>query len=189
MIRRALLVAAMMLLAPAAPGVAAELDGVVMPELRQAAGTTLRLNGMGARLYSVFRVTVYVAGLYLERPSGSADAILRSPEVKLIEVRSLHSAGQDDVRAAWRYAFEANCRPPCVPPAQDIAHFLATSPAVRKGDTSTYVFTPAGVQVVANDQPTGTYRNQAFAYLLLSTFIGAEPPSEALKRALLGTHN
>ena len=104
MTRRAVLVAAMMLLAPAAPGTAAELGGVVMPELRQAAGTTLRLNGMGTRLYSVFRVTVYVAGLYLERPSSSADAILRSPEVKLIEVRSLHSvrAGRRACRLALR---------------------------------------------------------------------------------------
>ena len=76
-----------------------------------------------------------------------------------------------------------------MPPAQDIARFLAASPAVHKGDTSTYVFTPAGVQVLANDQPTGTYRNQAFAHLLLSTFIGVEPPSEALKHALLGTRN
>ena len=50
----------------AQPAIAAELDGVTMPDLLQVAGTPLRLNGMGLRTYPLFRIHIYVAGLYLQ---------------------------------------------------------------------------------------------------------------------------
>jgi hypothetical protein len=47
---------------------AAELDGVYMPETRMADGVQMRLNGIGLRT-TVLGIRIYVAGLYLERPS------------------------------------------------------------------------------------------------------------------------
>ena len=181
---KAVLVA--VLLALSGPLHAAEIDGVQMPPARQAAGTTLQLNGMGVRLYSMFRVHVYVAGLYLTQPSGDAGAILRSAEPKLIEIRYLRDVDQNDVHRAWQHYFEANCTGSCRLPQAEIARFLALSPAIKAGDSNIYVFTQAGVQVALNGRTLGAAPGEAFARLLLSTFIGADPTTPELKRALLG---
>ena len=181
---RASLLAGLLLAAPAAH--AAEVAGVSLPETREVDGAVLRLNGIGARVFSVFRVAVYVAGLYLERPSRDADAILGSPGRKLIEVRYLREVGQDDVRRAWRHLLEANCPAPCAVPQPAVERFLALSPAVRAGSSGTYIFSPAGVAVMADGRVLGTVPGEAFARLALAAFIGAAPTAEALKRALLG---
>ena len=45
---------------------AAELDGVQVPNTLQVDGKTLHLNGFGLRTYSILRIHIYVASLYLE---------------------------------------------------------------------------------------------------------------------------
>ncbi len=165
---------------------AAEVAGVSLPEIREMDGAVLHLNGMGARVFSVFRVTVYVASLYLERPSRDADAVLDSPGRKLIEIRYLREVGQDDVRRAWRHLLEANCPPPCAVPQSAIERFLSLSPAVRAGSSGTYIFSPAGVTVVADGRALGAVPGETFARLALAPFIGSAPTTESLKRALLG---
>jgi hypothetical protein len=52
---------------------AVELDGVNMADTEEAAGHHLVLNGFGLRTFSLLRVHIYVAGLYLERHSTEAD--------------------------------------------------------------------------------------------------------------------
>ena len=94
---RALLLALLLL---AAPLRAAELAGVVLPDSRVAEGVTLRLNGIALRTYSIFRVHVYVAGLYLAQPGRTVEAVLRQPGPKLVEMRSLRDVGRDDVHRA-----------------------------------------------------------------------------------------
>ena len=144
----------------ATPVLAREVAGIGFPETRQAGGVALRLNGAGVRLYSVFRVQVYAAALYLERPGGGAEAVLRSAQTKLIEVHALRAV------AAEAEAFVGAVQPSAV------------------GAVETYLFGPGGLHVALNGRPAGAY-GPGFAHLVLSTFIGASPPTEALKQALL----
>jgi hypothetical protein len=65
----------------------AELDGVQVPDALQVDGRTLHLNGYGLRTYSILGIHIYVASLYLEHLSTSAEEIIRSPETKLLLVR------------------------------------------------------------------------------------------------------
>lgn len=171
---------------PAAPARAAELAGISLPDTRIVEGTTLRLNGIGARTWSPLRVTVYVAGLYLETPSRDPDAILASRTRKAVEVAYRQSVPADDVRRAWTALFEANCPAPCAVPPDAIARFLALSPRIESGNTFTYLLTSAGVTVQRDGAALGTVPGEPFARLLLATFIGPAPTSDALKRALLG---
>jgi len=46
---------------------AADLDGVTLPDTMQLDGSELVLNGMGTRKATMFKVKVYVMGLYLTR--------------------------------------------------------------------------------------------------------------------------
>jgi len=161
------------------PAVAAELDGVAMPDVLQAAGTPLRLNGMGIRTYSLFRIHIYVAGLYLQRPTADAEAILQSESIKLLDVHFVHDVDVEHARDAWVTGFRDNCKPPCRLPSQDVARFLAAVPAFRKGDESMLLFSGHAVEL-------GTVSDPTFSRAILATFIGGYPPTEPLKHGLLG---
>jgi hypothetical protein len=53
-----------------------ECKGVNFPEQAQVEGSTLTLNGLGLRQATVLKINVYVAALYVVKPSTDADAIL-----------------------------------------------------------------------------------------------------------------
>jgi hypothetical protein len=52
---------------------AGKLAGVALPDSITVESKTLVLNGMGIRKATIFRAKAYVAGLYLENKSRSAD--------------------------------------------------------------------------------------------------------------------
>ncbi len=165
---------------------AAELDGVALPDTRQVGGVTLRLNGIALRTYSVFRIHIYVAALYLEQPSSDGEAILRSGQTKLLEIRFVHDVDQANARKAWVDGFADNCKPPCHLPDQEVTRFLDSVPAFRRGDGSTLVFSHGTVAITMDGQVLGTIADPAFARAILATFIGDAPPTDRLKRELLG---
>ena len=77
------------------PAQAAELDGMQLRDTMQVEGKTLHLNGFGRRTYSLLRIHIYAAGLYLERLSTDADEILASPGTKLLNIRFEHNVSMD----------------------------------------------------------------------------------------------
>jgi hypothetical protein len=180
------LVLAIFALASLSVAHAAEMEGVTLPDTREIAGAQMRLNGMGLRTYSILGIRIYVAGLYLERPNNNPDAILQSPERKLLEIHFLRDVGVEDARKAWKDGFTNNCKAPCSVDPADLARFLEQVPPVRKGDVSMMVFSPKGAAVTFNGRPMGVIDDAHFATTMLATFIGPEPPTKRLKRELLG---
>ena len=178
------LAAAAMVISVAAA--AAVLNGVSFPDTVTLDGTELRLNGIALRTYSWMRIHIYVAALYLEHPTHEAEAILDAREKKLLVLRFVHDVSANQSRTSWLQGFEANCRPPCYLASADVQRFLAAVPAMRAGDRSTFAFTPAGLSITVNGRTVGTIRDRMFARAILSTFIGANPPTARLKRELLG---
>jgi hypothetical protein len=165
---------------------AADLDGVSMPDTRVVNGTQMHLNGIGLRTFSLLGIRIYVAGLYLERRSDNPDAILHSPETKLLDIRFLRDVDAEDARNSWQESFEQNCKTPCYLDPRDIQRFLAAVPSVRKGNDSTLLFTSKGVHITFNGRRIGDIADPHFAELMLATFIGAVPPTPRLRRELLG---
>jgi hypothetical protein len=165
---------------------AAQLDGVYLSDVRKVAGANLVLNGIALRTYSLLRIHLYVAGLYLERRNNSAEAVLRSPEVKLLEVHFLHNVSQEDVRNEWRRGFAANCQNPCRLNPRDIERFIARVPGVRDGDVGMFLFTRNGLSATFNGRLLGTTSNPYFAQQVLGTFLGPAPAAPEVKQGLMG---
>src|SRR4051812_45530354 len=94
-------------------GAAGELEGVKMPDTKIVAGKNLVLNGMGMREATMFKVDVYVAGLYLESPSQDASAILNSPGVKHVDLHFVREVEAKDIREAWSKSIRENCGRDC----------------------------------------------------------------------------
>jgi hypothetical protein len=165
---------------------AAELDGVIMPDTQDVGGYHLVLNGLGLRTYSILRVHVYVAGLYLERRSADPNAILSSSQPKLLRFVFVRDVDAEDARTSWREALDRNCPAPCRLPADSVARFLAAIPSVHNGDTNTLLFTVRGVEFFINGRSVGQIANPDFKHVILSTFIGPRPTSTEVKEGLLG---
>jgi hypothetical protein len=165
---------------------AADLDGVSLPDVQTVRGTTLRLNGIGLRTFSIIGVHIYVAGLYLEQRSQNPDVILQSPGVKLLDIRFLRDVPADDARDAWSDGFNQNCKMPCSLDPHDVQRFLSAIPPVHQGDSATLLFADRKLRVTFNGRPLGDITDQHFAEVILATFIGPVPPTPLLKRQLLG---
>src|SRR4051794_23878904 len=178
---------AALLVISAASASAATLEGVTMPDARMVGGTQLVLNGIGLRTYSFLKIRIYVAGLYLQQRSENAEAILRSQEKKLLEIRFLRDVDAEDARKSWRNGFANNCQPPeCTVDQADVERFIAQVPSVHRGDQSSMLFTSKGAVVTFNGRPMGDITDARFARTLLRTFLGPAPPSPQFKRELLG---
>ena len=170
------------------PAQAAELDGMQLPDTMQVEGKTLHLNGFGLRTYSLLRIHIYAAGLYLERLSTDAEQILASPETKLLNIRFEHNVSADNAREAWRKGLENNCRASCHLDPEDVARFLASVPAMQVGDNYSLLFTQNGATVTVNGHQIGIISQPLFAEAMLATFLGPAPASLALKQELLRGH-
>lgn len=185
-IRRLVLTA--MLLAGIAPhqALAAQLDGVSFPATQTVGNTTLVLNGVGLRTYSVFSIDIYVAGLYLQQPSHDADAILASGGDKVVLLHFVHDVGAKKVRDTWRKGLLGNCPSPCEISQTQLSAFLNSLPAMRAGEDVELVFTPDGMHAYYNQQPAGYIPDPEFAKLMLAVFIGPDTTVPQLRQELLG---
>ncbi len=183
------LVPALFCLFLATNAIAATLDGVTLPDRYPVAGgQTLALNGIGVRALTVFNVKIYVAGLYLAQPNHDPKQILQSSGPKVLVLQFLHAGSKAEIEKEYRLGEKTNCGDGGCNPADegDFERMVAAAPAVKVGDTSTYIFSSRGFQVLANNRVIGTYTNTDLGMRVLSGFIGDHPPSTDLRSALLG---
>lgn len=145
----------------------------------------LELNGKAFRTASIFKVKVYLSGLYLEAKSHDENEILDSKKVKAILLNPLRDISKNDTAKAWSFAFEENCEKTCDDLKDEIKKFEESVEAFKKGDHYRYVFSQDGVTQWINDKQIFHSSNPKFARLLLSTWIGQKPPTEDLKNSLL----
>jgi len=165
---------------------AAVLDGVTFPDAQTVAGRRLVLNGIALRTYSILRVHIYVAALYLERPSSNAAQILGSDQMKMVQFVFSRNIDAPDARKSWEDGLAANCRAPCRLQPQDVARFLDAVPAVHQGESGSLLFTPDGLDVFTDGRFIGRITDPTFSRVVLSTFIGPQSLLPDVRAGLLG---
>jgi len=172
----------------AVPAAAATFDGETLPDTYTVDGQTLLLNGIGVRTLTILAIRAYVAGLYLPQPNHDAQQILASNEPKVIILKFVHGASKERIERQYRAGEAENCGGGACDPNDEteFEHLVAVAPAVKPGDTTTYVITSPRVRVYANDRLIDEFSNKDLAYRLIDGFIGAHPPTPALRRELLG---
>jgi hypothetical protein len=168
------------------PALAGELSGVTFPDQLAFEGKTLVLNGLGLRkAYGIAKV--YVAGLYLEKKSASADEILATDALRRIELRFVRNVGRDDIVKAWTEGFEKNAGG-SLPSLKDRLESLNRAmPELREGDLLAFSSIPErGTVVEVNGKASATIPGADFAKVLFSIWLGPNPPNTALREGLLG---
>lgn len=164
-----------------------EVDGIQLPDTYPVNGKNLVLNGAGTRYYSIFRVKVYSAGLYLPEKTNDANAILNSQETRVVRLEMRVDSKREDNQKAWTHYLEANCTAPCTLNAGSLAQFMQLQTNLHKGDTETYVFDARGLAILRNNKAVQSIADPEFARTVLASWIGKVPSTEALKHGLLGS--
>ncbi len=162
---------------------AATLAGVTMPDTVAVGGRTLTLNGMGLRTKMFFKI--YVGGLYLEKKSDDAAAIVRSDEAKRVVMHFIYSeVTRDQMVESFTEGFAANA--PGAPKAQ-VSEFVAALEPMKKGEQMTVTYVPGtGTTLSIKGKDKLTIPGQPFAHAVFSVWLGNKPPTSGLKNGMLG---
>lgn len=164
-----------------------ECSGVSFPEQMQSEGIALKLNGLGLRQATIFKVNVYVAVLYVLQPSKDANAILKSGAPKELILQFVRDVDGSDLSKGWQEGFENNAKGQLPALKERIQSFKGMMPDVKTGQQLRLTYKPgAGVQVQVNKAVKGTIKGDDFAQALFSIWLGANPPNAELKAGLLG---
>ena len=178
------------------PSQAAQVDGIELPNtLSNPSLKPLALYGAGSRLYSVFNIKVYTAGLYLDPNTQSslqgkpieaqAQQLLQSQERKTIYLVMRQNTAQKDAVKAWAHYLEANCAVPCAVNSEFIQAFLNAQSALKVGDTESYWFGPEGLVLQRNQAVVFSHPSADLSRLVLAAWLGQVPSTQELKQKLL----
>lgn len=183
------------LLAPAlhaAPG-AVVVEGQRFDARVRLAGQDLQLNGTGVRAVAWFKG--YAAGLYLPRPSRSAQEVLAQPGAKRLQLRMLQDVPPAEFVKALRKGMDRNtpegAHAALHERVERFAALIMAAGTVKKGDVVDLDFDPAqGMFFSLNGKLRGeAIAGPDFYAALLSAFIGDKPYDERLKAGLLGARS
>ena len=168
----------------AAAAGAAALAGVTMPDTVPVAGKTLRLNGQGLRTKVFFKI--YVAGLYLENPTHDAARAVSADEAKRVVMHFLYkNVTKKQLVEAWEESFaDASLSPDL---RRDASLFESWMGDVAAGQEIVLTYEPGkGTMVQFAGQEKGTIPGPDFMRVLWRTWLGPKPPTQDLKKGMMG---
>ena len=160
-----------------------ECKGVKFQDEIQVDGSKLVLNGLGLRQATMLKVNVYVAALYVAKPSNDANVILGSNTPKELILHFVRDGSAADLNKAWEEGFEKQASA-FKEPLATLKSWMAD---MKTGQRLTFIHKPgAGITVDVNGSVKGTIKGDDFAKAFLSIWLGANPPNPGLKTGLLG---
>ena len=160
---------------------------VNFPDQAAVDGTTLVLNGLGLRQATALKVNVYVAALYVAKPSTDGDAILAASTPKQLVLHFVRSVGRSDLNKAWDEGFDANAKEQLAGLKERIEKLKSLMADMKSGEQLTFTHRPSkGVAVDMVGAAKGVIEGDDFAKAFFSIWLGAHPPNAGLKTGLLG---
>jgi len=159
----------------------------VFPDELTIKGTKLVKNGEVLR--EVFTplgyLPIYTGALFLEKKETDGQKILDSPGIKVMKMGYHYDVPKDKILKAWNESFEKQCGK-CTNLQPEIKKFLASEKASAKESVRTITFLKDRTVIYHNKEKLFDGGSPKLARLILATWLGATPPSEALKKGLLG---
>ncbi len=147
-------------------------------------------NGAGLRQVVRFGLpfNVYVAGLYLEKKSKDAQAIIKSDEIKYFKSYYLRQVDVNDQRDPWRESIANNCYSNCTESKKKMMEFISHLKRTKEGGQFDFTFYPDRVEFKmesAHGHVSAVIQSAHFSKDLMAVFIGNKPPTEELKKGLV----
>ena len=179
----------------AAPAQAVRYEGQDFPDTVQLGGSTLQLNGVGAKLF-VMRYSAYLAALYVPQKAHEPDAIYAQAGPKRVELRITipmvkDVSTQEFVKAITKGINRNSSEAEKAAVAERMKQFNAAISEVgrvRKGDVLVIDYLPAqgGTVLTVNGKVWGKpIEGQDFYSAFLKVFLGNNSDAK-LRSGLLG---
>jgi len=163
--------------------------GVTMPDKIAVGDKQLTLNGRGLREATWLKIDVYVAGLYVERVSSDPAVILSPAQTMRLVLHFVRDVDRDDIVKAWNEGFAGNATVKRSAIQAQIDQLDRWMGDCDDGSTLTFTYEPGkGVAVDVGATRKGVIAGDDFAKSLFSIWLGADPPTKALRKGLLGSH-
>lgn len=180
---RRVLVACACAFALTAPLLAATLADVTFPDSITVGSNTLVLNGMGLR--SKMFIKVYVGGLYLEKKTGDANAIIQSDAPKRVVLQFIYGeVSREQMVEAFDEGFKNNA--PSASKA-DVKQLVDALETMKKGEQMVVTYLPGtGTTLTLRGKDKLTIPGLPFAQAVFSVWFGPKPPTSDLKNGMLG---
>ncbi len=177
--------------ASAADGAPVSVEGQAVPATATVAGTELKLNGVGIRAWTVYKM--YVAALYLPKKATTVADVVGQQGAKRVQLRILLSVGGASGYLADAFTGGIKKR---VSPEQfaamkdrvDAFDKLVRSLDTKKGDLVDLDYVPdAGLVLSVNGKPAGKPVPGADLYgAMLKIWVGDDAKDKPLRAAMLG---
>ncbi len=140
-------------------------------------GQKISKMGQGYRKAYWFRAKVYEAAFYAK------DLKPQSP--KRLKMHFFYDIKKEESIEAWQKSFTENCEKPC---KVETKAFLDSVIEIKEDHKHVYTF--FSDRVIVNRQGKEvTFTNPGLSKLLFDSWFGKSPPTEELKKALLGENN
>ncbi len=151
------------------------------------AGKPLVLNGVGSR--TKFVLTIYHAGLYLQKKSKDANTIIAANEPMAVRLKIISGfASSKKVTHGINTGFKNSTGGNTAPIQAQINQFLAVFKApIKKGDVFEFAYSPsAGTKVSKNGKGVAVIKGMPFKKALFGIWLSKHPAQASLKRQMLG---
>jgi hypothetical protein len=169
---------------------AAEVAGIKVDERVRIGSADLQLNGAGLRTKAFFKV--YVAGLYLAEKKTSAADVLALPGAKRVSMRMMRELSAKQLTDALDEGIRENTLSVEQEALKDrlaeLSAIMNALQSAKEGDVIALDWLPeSGTRVVLNGETRGqAIAGEDFYRALLRIWLGDNPVSGSLKKALLG---
>ncbi|MDQ7747245.1 chalcone isomerase family protein [Hydrogenophaga pseudoflava] len=174
------------------PALAATVDvaGVKLEDRVTLAGKPLTLNGAGVRYKAVFKV--YAAGLYVEKPASTPDALLDQPGPKRMTITMLRDIDSAELGKLFSRGMEDNMEKggfaKLIPGVMRMSQVFTNHKVLKAGENFVLDWIPGtGTVLTVKGQVEGEpFKEPEFFEALMRIWLGPKPADWQLKDALLG---
>ena len=165
-------------------GVCKDVD---FPEHVQVKGIDLHLNGLGMRKATFLKVNVYVAALYVPRPTHDPQPLIDPGTPAELTLHFVRNVGVGDLKNAWKEGFEKVAKDQMATLGARVDMLNSWMSDIKTGQTLSFVRLPGtGIEVSVNGTVKGTITGDDFSRAFVTIWLGPDPPNAELKRGLLG---
>jgi len=168
----------------ALPVAAKDVDGTQVPDTLTQDGKTLRLIGGGVRTKWMF--DVYAGALYAEKPTFNAANLIKSEQMKRMDLHLLRDVGKEKIIESIREGFEKQSKAQMPALQGRLDQLAAAVPDLKKGDLLSLTYVPEKGVVMGGVAKETVIPGKDFADALFSVWLGPDPVDADLKRKLLG---
>lgn len=167
-----------------------EISGIKLDEVVELQGKKITLNGAGIRYKAIFKV--YVAGLYLEKKSGTPEEVYAAAGPRRMSITLLREIDSNELGKSFTKAFEENAPKAemsrLIPGLLRMGQVFSDQKKMSAGESFTIDWVPGtGTVISVKGKPQGdAIKEPEFFNAMMRIWLGAKPADWKLKDELLG---